>query len=444
MFRVSLLCCFALFFSSLLAVDEKGTEFSIDEFAAVVIQDDGRLKPIDTFARKTLLGLLGKQQLGSISARDWFLRILTDQDYAEEVQVFTIRSPAVVEAIGVTAQADSRYALIDLIDNLTDHESYIRALDKRDAQLLDETEKQLMQVYRQVASYVALIRSFSCFWPDIHVDAQLAAIFGGEGAGDYSYFFFVSQRAVLRELLTQVAKKKEANENFDGSSLESLWLSLSNRVKNDSAETLTIIPPSQNPVAMKAHEGMLENQWRSPWSILNAGTISEVDLSMLRELNAIVAAAAKRDSSACAQAVMQYRNLCGSHPYIAMEVTYNKADLFYRSLYFYIAAFIVLMLFWIMHGKRWYQASFALFACGVFLHLSGVVMRCIIMSRPPVSTLYESIIFASLIAVLFGLAVEYCRKDTFALLAALIIGIVLQFIGFSYAAEGDTMGMLQA
>jgi ABC-type transport system involved in cytochrome c biogenesis permease subunit len=81
---------------------------------------------------------------------------------------------------------------------------------------------------------------------------------------------------------------------------------------------------------------------------------------------------------------------------------------------------------------------------GLMFHFYGICLRIIIMQRPPVSTLYESIIFVSLIGVICATLLEYNRKDGIGIFAGSICGIALHFIGFGYANDGDTLGMLVA
>ena len=52
--------------------------------------------------------------------------------------------------------------------------------------------------------------------------------------------------------------------------------------------------------------------------------------------------------------------------------------------------------------------------------------------------------FVGFICVLLGLIVEFRRKDGLGLLIAVVPGCILSFVGFPYAAEGDTLGRLVA
>ena len=66
------------------------------------------------------------------------------------------------------------------------------------------------------------------------------------------------------------------------------------------------------------------------------------------------------------------------------------------------------------------------------------------MNRPPVTTLYESVIFVSFIILLLAIVLEYFRKDGLGSFVGSISGVILHFIGFSYSADGDTLEVLVA
>ena len=66
------------------------------------------------------------------------------------------------------------------------------------------------------------------------------------------------------------------------------------------------------------------------------------------------------------------------------------------------------------------------------------------MGRPPVSTLYESVIFVGFITVVCAVIIEYFRSDGLGLFIGAVSGSIFHYIGFGYAADGDTLGMLVA
>ena len=58
--------------------------------------------------------------------------------------------------------------------------------------------------------------------------------------------------------------------------------------------------------------------------------------------------------------------------------------------------------------------------------------------------MYESIIFVGLITVFFSIILEIIKKDHLSLFIGSIGGIILHYISFGYAADGDTLGVLVA
>ena len=91
-----------------------------------------------------------------------------------------------------------------------------------------------------------------------------------------------------------------------------------------------------------------------------------------------------------------------------------------------------------------YRLSLTLILAGVVLHTAGILARMVIMSRPPVTNLYETFVFTSWVAVILGLALEFMKKKNIGVLTGCISGLMLLLISARYTVEGDTMGMLVA
>ena len=126
------------------------------------------------------------------------------------------------------------------------------------------------------------------------------------------------------------------------------------------------------------------------------------------------------------------------------EVHNNRINFFSKSLIFYLCSFIILGASWILRYSFLRILSLGVICIGFSLHVFGIINRMIIMQRPPVSTLYESIIFVAFVLVLISIVFELIKKDSLGLFVGTVGGIVLHFIGLKYAADGDTLGMLVA
>lgn len=130
--------------------------------------------------------------------------------------------------------------------------------------------------------------------------------------------------------------------------------------------------------------------------------------------------------------------------FIDLEIQFNHFKPFEKSLYFYVGACLLLIILIIFQYRVLIKLAFLSTLVGWLLHSGGVVVRMIIMQRPPVSNLYESILFVSLIVVMFGLLMELRNRDGLGVLIGVIGGVSLGFLGTRYANGGDTLGMLVA
>jgi len=111
---------------------------------------------------------------------------------------------------------------------------------------------------------------------------------------------------------------------------------------------------------------------------------------------------------------------------------------------FYIFAFIFFVVSFTSTKPLWYNLGLLSVMAGFIPHVLGLVMRIIIMARPPVSSLYETFIFVGFIAVLLGLFIEYYNRQWLGIVTAAISGTALLFIANKYSAEGDTLKVLIA
>ncbi|MCA3244336.1 MAG: cytochrome c biogenesis protein ResB [Alphaproteobacteria bacterium] len=141
-------------------------------------------------------------------------------------------------------------------------------------------------------------------------------------------------------------------------------------------------------------------------------------------------------------AVRQAAQLPGVRPW-ALQV-----EVWLRALHpFWVAsalfALAVLALLW-APAARW--APLAL-AAGLLVAGTAVAARVYILQRPPVGTLYESVLFVGLVVGLVALAAagrDPARRRAWLWLGS-VLGLVLQALGLRYAASGgDTLGVLTA
>jgi ABC-type transport system involved in cytochrome c biogenesis permease subunit len=140
---------------------------------------------------------------------------------------------------------------------------------------------------------------------------------------------------------------------------------------------------------------------------------------------------------------------------IGLEVGYHKTEYFYNALLYFFGALIIVALSWLAPRGFWgrwcVRISVALMVAGAAYSVVGIVIRCIIMQRPPVTSLYETILFITTAAVVFGLVTEWVMRKGIALAMACLAGTVGMFISLRFMnmetmtlGSTDTMKPLEA
>ena len=69
---------------------------------------------------------------------------------------------------------------------------------------------------------------------------------------------------------------------------------------------------------------------------------------------------------------------------------------------------------------------------------AAMLMRIILLNRPPVSNLYETFLFVAWVSALVGLIMERIGKNGLGIIVSGICGFVFMLISAKFAMEGDT------
>jgi cytochrome c-type biogenesis protein CcsB len=361
------------------AADSSALDFK--QWGLLAIQDSGRRKPVDTFAKEALIRITGRSTYTDKTGRRWqpndfiLSSLLETRDWKNE--------PMVLVSFG-----------------------------KLKEQLgLDKAQRRF---------------SFG----------QLA------GSGE------------LQRLANEVQALKRAEKPLDRVQQEALSVSdrltLFSRLLDGSA--LLIVPASTNET----------DPWVDPsgWSKY----YSEAQFAPVQtQLQALATAYVNGDAFNFSRVANQLReNMRGLSPSIypqerqlRLEYFYNHFEAFYRAIWCYGIAFAVLSIAHLRgsgiadrrlgvcghvrafesgdmspHSKitrrqwavGWIGVAVALL--GLAFHASGIVMRCMIAGRPPVTNMYESIIWVSFAVSFFGMIFFARYRAPVYLLAALPVTLI--------------------
>ncbi len=108
------------------------------------------------------------------------------------------------------------------------------------------------------------------------------------------------------------------------------------------------------------------------------------------------------------------------------EVHYNHLHPFQKAWILYVLSFFLLLLSLTLTKGSKIAYVGGLFTCGVafLIHAYGFILRCFIAGRPPVTNMYESIIWVAWGSILFGLILELIYRKKIILLASTVFAVI--------------------
>jgi cytochrome c-type biogenesis protein CcsB len=107
---------------------------------------------------------------------------------------------------------------------------------------------------------------------------------------------------------------------------------------------------------------------------------------------------------------------------IQLEVFYNGFHPYRWAWILYALAAVALGLQWILNRSFLYKAAWGLVLLGFSAHISGMAMRMMLMGRPPVTNMYETVVWVAFGTILFSMIIEAFYRWRFVLLAGSMVG----------------------
>jgi ABC-type transport system involved in cytochrome c biogenesis permease subunit len=418
-------------------------DFDYSAFREIPVLHEGRVKPLESFARAYLLAFYGKSALPEMSADAWLAELLFDPTTDYQRNIFNIANPEVVNELGLPWRDGHHYSFDELSKAITTTNDTIKAVDKMDDAARTPAQRQLLELYDKVVAYTLISESLSLLQPRFHIhNADLAHSLHIANDQDLDFLELMPYENDIMNNVEKLKSKKPTELTPQEKERVFLALDYAQISQHQRSSLFRIMPPQWQ---------MDGDEWSSPWATLIDGHGSPQSAEYLDLWQKLGVAYTQGDAAAWQQISQNIHHkvyvLAGAHASSfrqKLEVLYLQADLFDVVLAIYILSFVMLMIFLFSGQRFFYKTAALVMPMGALLHITNIAMRITIMSRPPVATLYETTIFVSFIAVLLSLLFEWKKRDATGLTVGSIIGTVLLFISMRYAADGDTMEMLVA
>ena len=340
-------------------------EGDFKQWSLLAVQDEGRRKPLDTFAHDALLRLTGGSFMGMNLYKDTTGRVWHPNDLF----------------LSVVASDAHDWKKEPLI--LVNYRPLVQRLG------LDAEKKRFS--FEQLANLPAL-------------------------------------QAMTRQIQERRARGGDVQLTHEQQEVENVTSRLTLFGRMLSGECLLIAPPPA------AGEGS-SKAWIAP-NVFAQAYGSERGGAALNRVREAVAAYEEGDAFKFVSASRALREeLRGLNPTLypadsalSTEYTYNHLGAFpWASLMYGTAAILLAAggagLTGFRRGLRWTGLGIGL--AGLALHATGIILRCIVAGRPPVTNMYESVIWVAFVVTALGFAFFARYRGTTYLLAALPAGCLV-------------------
>ena len=402
---------------------------------------------MDTYAEKTLLSIYERRALKDPTKKavNWLLESIINPQASYQGNVFKIKSRAIADALGLEWRDPHYYSYSEISKGINNNIEYFLKLYLIKDDQKTVVEKQLSNLFTNIGSFKSITNSFTCLEKSIKIyHPEILKQLDIESGAGISYLFYVFNKSTIDNI----------SSNFSTSSkLYKKSLEDSLQLINDHFDELKKTKFMGDPFYKSYNLKVIPSDpvWLSPWELLN-GSISDItsdQKELLLILESYISHFKNNDIDAMEYSSGRYLEKVSSMgdvdiQNIKRETSYNESDSFYYSIVMYILSFLLLGISWVTHSNLIKKIAFIVLVLGLGYHGYGLLNRMIIMQRPPVTTLYESIVFVGFIGVLFSTIFERFRKDGVGILLAAIVGSCLHFIGFGYEDDGETMAVLVA
>jgi ABC-type transport system involved in cytochrome c biogenesis permease subunit len=391
-------------------------------FASLPVQEGGRIKPVDTVARTTLMLLGGKQTYRDVDgtrheAVEWLAELLLNPQAAASRPVFRIDHPELVGLLGYQNEERKYFALAEIAPHFNQLQAEFEGVPQ-ESRLRNAYEAALAKLQNSLALY------------DRVAYALVPPPFFGDALSTYGM--------VLRAHADAIAA--EPGTETHGTVGNALRLFKSQFSQLAAGTSIQAIPP-------------LSPEDTNGWHTLGSSLLQTADTG---QLDPVVNGYAELSLAFAQRDALQFNETLawldealaeragGSDHKSGFELFFNTFAPFYYSMELYVLILIVAAFSWLGWSRLLARTALVLLVVAFCIHTFGIGARIYIQARPPVTNLYSSAVFVSWAAVPLCLLLEKRYLNGIASAAAALLGFATLIIAHHLSFSGDTMEMMRA
>ncbi len=403
------------------------TGFHTREFGQLPVLLNGRIQPLDSVARNTLLQIHQRQSVGELSATAWLMETMMSPDAANRQNIFRIDNLELLNLLHLP-EGPKYYSFDQIQPHLDDISKQAARINNVEDANRTVFEQQLLKLDNA-----------------LEIDQRLKLSLCPPGTTD-----FVGQLAAYEEAIpagVAAVQARDAGKKYDQAAFNRLLDFLSSYNDLSKFAYPLMVPPASDAKS------------RADWQNIGQNLMSVVrgnDLSpAVKDYAAMATAYNQNQPAAFNQALDSYRNWLGKWfapeaRHGAQEYFFNEFEPFYKAIVIYVTAFLLAVIALLTFAlapklsETLRRSAFWLVVLGGIIHTFGLVFRMWLEGRPPVTNLYSSAIFIGWGCVVLGIILERVFAVGLGSAVASFAGFVTLIIAHNLSMDGDTMEMLRA
>jgi len=415
----------------------KNKGFPYSKFGKLPVVFNGRLKPMDSLARNSLLQINEMQDLDlepwesplknhqTISAIEWLANVMMNQRVADNWPVFRVDNPDLVAFLKLpdrdTAQHQDgeHYSWNQIVPSLDAFDKESERVEKIESADRNAYEHDVVKVHDRLELYAQLRNTVQ---PE---DAQNWK----QELADYEALIPAGVAAVR----AQQDKQKYDEQVFNAFLAELQRFDFMSRL-----EPPLIIPPENG-----------AGNWKNVGTVMLESAKGNPVPPAVENYAAMAVALQNSDTNGFTAALGDFRSslvptFSRSMARVNAEVFFNQMQPFYNAMVIYLFAGLLAIFSWFNLSESLRRSAIWLVGLAFLIHTTGLIYRIILQDRPPVTNLYSSAIFIGWGACLLGMILEKFHKNGIGAVVSAGIGFITLIIAHNLALDGDTMEMMRA
>ena len=424
------------FFGNLQAPKDK--DFAYTEFGQLPITSNGRIVPLDSLARNSLLAIREKQTVNTepwkgwsenpkiIPATEWLANVMMNPAVADEWPVFRIDNPDLVSLLKLPEKDAAKHS---------DGKHYSWNQIQPSLETFDKESKRVQTV--ESANRTAYENAIAKMHERLTLYTQLRNAV--QPADTQNWPEELAAYEALIPFGVAAASAQQAGKPYDQTNFNTFVAYIESFQFMANWEPPLILPPNG------------AREWRRMGdALLDAPKPNGVPIdNAIRDYAKMAGALAANQPDTFNAALRDLRAQLVPTQSKALdkaraEVFFNQMQPFYNAMVIYVLAGLLAIFSWFNLSETLRRSAVWLVWLAFVIHTVGLVYRMVLEGRPPVTNLYSSAIFIGWGAVLLGLILENFHRNGIGLVVASGIGFITLIIAHHLALEGDTMEMMRA